>query len=253
MNRPNPYAILSGVDRASSKQQEPLIHLTGVEKVYRLGKVRVPALRGLDLTVDRGEFVAIMGPSGSGKSTLMHLIGCLDRPSSGTILVNGLEVSRLGERERAEIRGQQIGFVFQSFNLIPTLTALENVALPLVFQGVGQEEREWRAGTLLGKVDLAARIDHRPTELSGGEQQRVAIARALVNDPRIVLADEPTGEIDSEAGQAIMRLLRRLNQEGGKTVVLVTHDPMAAKFADRIVHIRDGQVVEMKERLPYGC
>ena len=220
-----------------------LIELRDVWKTYQMGKVEVHALRGVSLTLEEGEFLAVMGPSGSGKSTLMHLMGCLDLPTQGQVLFEGTDVSRLKSRELAEIRGRKLGFVFQTFNLVHTLTALENVELPMIFQGVPRGQRRARAEELLARVGLGDRLNHRPSELSGGEQQRAAIARALANDPRIILCDEPTGNLDSAAGTKVLELLKSLNEEG-RTVVLVTHDPEAAEYARRKVHLRDGQVAE---------
>lgn len=220
-----------------------LIELRDVWKTYRMGKVEVHALRGVSLALADGEFLAVMGPSGSGKSTLMHLMGCLDLPSRGQVLFAGTDISHLRSKELAEIRGRRLGFIFQTFNLVHTLTALENVELPMIFQGAPRGQRGARARELLGRVGLADRVHHRPSELSGGEQQRAAIARALANDPNIILCDEPTGNLDSAAGMAILELLKKLNEEG-RTVVLVTHDPEAAGYAKRRVHLRDGQVVE---------
>ncbi|MGQ9477723.1 MAG: ABC transporter ATP-binding protein [Candidatus Bipolaricaulia bacterium] len=220
-----------------------LIELHEVWKTYRLGKVEVHALRGVSLSLEEGEFLAVMGPSGSGKSTLMHLMGCLDLPTSGTILFAGADISGLKSAELAEIRGRQIGFVFQTFNLVHTLTALENVELPMVFQGSVRSTRRARAAELLERVGLADRLHHRPSELSGGEQQRVAIARALANDPKLILCDEPTGNLDSVAGEKILETLKGLNEEG-RTVVLVTHNPEAAAYAKRRVQLRNGQMVE---------
>lgn len=220
-----------------------MIYLKNVQKVYPMGEVNVPALRGIDLTIQPGEFVAIMGPSGSGKSTLMHLLGCLDLPSDGVVQLDGHDVSKLDEDTLAQIRGKKIGFVFQTFNLIPTLTAVENVELPLFFQGVPRVERRARAIELLRKVGLEGRAHHKPSQLSGGERQRVAIARALANDPEIILADEPTGNLDSESGRAILDLLAQLHREG-KTIILVTHNPEAAAYAQRILRIKDGRLVE---------
>jgi putative ABC transport system ATP-binding protein len=220
-----------------------MIELKNVHKVYPMGEVSVPALRGINLTIHPGEFVAIMGPSGSGKSTLMHLLGCLDLPSDGVVQLDGKDITQLDEDTLAQIRGKKIGFVFQTFNLIPTLTAQENVELPLFFQGVPREERHARAAELLRKVGLDGRLHHKPAQLSGGERQRVAIARALANDPEIILADEPTGNLDSESGEAILDLLAQLHREG-KTIILVTHNPEAAAYAQRIVRIRDGRLVE---------
>lgn len=220
-----------------------MIRLKNARKVYPMGEVNVPALRGIDLTIRPGEFVAIMGPSGSGKSTLMHLLGCLDLPSDGVVQLDGHDVTKLDEDTLAQIRGKKIGFVFQTFNLIPTLTAVENVELPLFFQSVPRAERRARAIELLRKVGLEGRAHHKPAQLSGGERQRVAIARALANDPEIILADEPTGNLDSESGQAILDLLAQLHREG-KTIILVTHNPEAAAYAQRIVRIKDGRLVE---------
>jgi putative ABC transport system ATP-binding protein len=220
-----------------------MIQLKNVQKVYPMGEVGVPALRGIDLTIQPGEFVAIMGPSGSGKSTLLHLLGCLDLPDDGIVQLGGHDVTKLDEDTLAQIRGKKIGFVFQTFNLIPTLTALENVELPLFFQGVSRAERRVRAAELLSKVGLDGRMHHKPSQLSGGERQRVAIARALANNPEIILADEPTGNLDSESGEAILDLLAQLHREG-KTIILVTHNPEAAAYAQRILRIRDGRLVE---------
>lgn len=220
-----------------------MIELKNAHKIYPMGEISVQALRGLDLTIKPGEFVAIMGPSGSGKSTLMHLLGCLDLPSNGIVQLDGKDVTKLDEDTLAQIRGKKIGFVFQTFNLIPTLTAQENVDLPLFFQGVPRKERSARAVELLQKVGLNGRIQHKPSQLSGGERQRVAIARALANDPEIILADEPTGNLDSESGEAILKLLAQLNREG-KTIILVTHNPEAAAYAHRIVRIKDGRLLE---------
>ncbi len=220
-----------------------MIELKNAHKIYPMGEISVQALRGLDLTIKPGEFVAIMGPSGSGKSTLMHLLGCLDLPSNGLVQLDGRDVTKLDEDTLAQIRGKKIGFVFQTFNLIPTLTAQENVELPLFFQGVPRKERSARAVELLQKVGLRDRIQHKPSQLSGGERQRVAIARALANDPEIILADEPTGNLDSESGEAILKLLAQLNREG-KTIILVTHNPEAAAYAHRIVRIKDGRLLE---------
>jgi putative ABC transport system ATP-binding protein len=202
----------------------------------------VDALRGVDLTIARGEFVALVGPSGSGKSTVLNLIGGLDRPTSGQVWINGTELSTSDERTLTRHRRQHVGFVFQTFNLLPRLTAEENVALPLMFSGVPEKERRGRARVLLEQVGLGPRLTHRPTQLSGGEQQRVAIARALIGQPALLLADEPTGNLDTVTGAEIMALLKELNQEQGLTLLAVTHDPEVAAFADRIVKLRDGQV-----------
>jgi len=219
-----------------------LLEVRGVTKEYELGKTIVHALRGLDLEIERGEIVAIMGPSGSGKSTLMHILGALDRPTDGQAAVDGTDIRTLREPQLVTLRGQRIGFVFQTFNLIQTLTAVRNVELPMIFQGVQRSERHARARRLLERVGLGDRIRHKPNELSGGERQRVAIARALANDPEIILADEPTGNLDTETGESILSLLKDLNANEGKTIILVTHDPDAAAIAGRIVRLRDGCV-----------
>jgi len=219
-----------------------LLKMQGITKEYKLGKTMVRALRGLDMEIASGETVAIMGPSGSGKSTLMHILGALDTPTSGTATIDGADLQRLKESQLVTLRGKKVGFVFQTFNLVQTLSALQNVELPMIFQGVSKSERKRRAKELLGRVGLADRIRHKPTELSGGERQRVAVARALANDPEIILADEPTGNLDTESGSAILALLKELSVNEGKTVILVTHDPEAAEIADRIVKLRDGCV-----------
>ena len=210
-------------------------------KTYVMGDEEIHALRGLSINIERGEYVAIMGPSGSGKSTLMNLIGCLDTPTKGSYLLNGKEVASMNDDELARIRNEEIGFVFQTFNLLPRATALHNVELPLVYAGVTGKLRQERAKLALEKVELMSRATHRPNELSGGQRQRVAIARALVNDPSILLADEPTGNLDSKTGNEIMGVFERLHG-GGNTIVLVTHEADIAAYAHRSIHIRDGQV-----------
>jgi putative ABC transport system ATP-binding protein len=220
-----------------------MIEMRDIRKVYATGRVQVEALKGVDLDVDRGEFVAVVGPSGSGKSTLMNLLGCLDTPTSGLYRLSGETVGGLDRNRLAEIRNRHVGFVFQNFNLLPYATALENVELPLLFGGVPGKERRERARTMLAKVDLADRMDHRPSELSGGQMQRVAIARALVNRPTMILADEPTGNLDSASGKGIVGLFEELNATG-QTVVMITHDPSIASIASRVVQIRDGEIVE---------
>jgi putative ABC transport system ATP-binding protein len=218
-----------------------LIETRDLWKTYVMGTEEIHALRGVSIQIERGEYVAIMGPSGSGKSTLMNLIGCLDTPTKGTYLLNGKEVSTMNDNELARIRNEEIGFVFQTFNLLPRATALHNVELPLVYAGIAKKDRLDRARAALEKVELTSRMHHRPNELSGGQRQRVAIARALVNNPSILLADEPTGNLDSKTGAEIMALFARLHQTGN-TLVLVTHEADVAAFAHRTIHIRDGQV-----------
>jgi putative ABC transport system ATP-binding protein len=223
-----------------------LLQLEGVTKTYRMGDVEVPALRGVDLCVERGDLVAIMGPSGSGKSTLMNLLGCLDRPTSGRFLVDGQDVSRKDRAALAEVRNRTLGFVFQSFNLLPRTSAEENVKLPLVYAGVPSRERRERARRALARVGLSDRRGHHPSQLSGGQQQRVAIARALVNEPLVVLADEPTGNLDSRTSEEVMALFQELQGEG-ITIVLVTHEPDVAAWASRALLVRDGRI-ERDER-----
>jgi putative ABC transport system ATP-binding protein len=223
--------------------ENEIIRMEGLWKVYDTGKVKVEALRGIDLTVAKGEFVAVVGPSGSGKSTLMNLIGCLDTPTSGEYLLAGETVSGLDRDRLADIRNRRVGFVFQNFNLLPQLTAFENVEMPLLFGGVAKAERRDRVTELLKRVNLEDRMDHRPTELSGGQMQRVAIARALSMNPDLVLADEPTGNLDTSSGSDIMTLFEELSHQG-RTLVVVTHDMALARRAGRVVEIRDGLVVK---------
>ena len=219
----------------------PMIETQDLWKTYEMGEEQVHALRGVSIIIERGEYVAIMGPSGSGKSTLMNLIGCLDTPSKGSYLLNGKQVSQMNDDELARIRNEEIGFVFQTFNLLPRATALHNVELPLIYAGISSKVRLERANQALSKVELSDRKNHRPNELSGGQRQRVAIARALVNNPSILLADEPTGNLDSKTGVEIMGLFARLH-EAGNTIILVTHEADIAAHAHRVIYVRDGQV-----------
>jgi putative ABC transport system ATP-binding protein len=221
-----------------------IIKLENVWKTYKMGDVEVNALRGMNFSVRHGEFVVLMGPSGSGKSTAINMIGCLDVPTKGDIYLEHRNIAHLSESSLAQIRGKKIGFIFQQFNLIPTLTAKENIMLPMVFQGIASHKRTLRAEKLLELVDLSDRMDHKPTELSGGQQQRVAIARALANDPEVVIADEPTGNLDSKTGDLIIRLLRDLHIKENKTIVMVTHDAHVAKYAERIEHLKDGIIIK---------
>ncbi|MFI9555887.1 ABC transporter ATP-binding protein [Nonomuraea endophytica] len=228
---------------------DPALEAVDLTRRYQLEGVSVEALRGVTLRIDQGEFAAIIGPSGSGKSTLMHLLGCLDRPSSGQLRVNGVEMSGLSDTELAELRNRTIGFVFQSFHLLARTSALENVALPLVYRGMGKAERRERARAALEAVGLAHRLDHRPSQMSGGEQQRVAIARALVGEPTVLLADEPTGNLDTRNGAEVMAMLDRLNSDSGVAIVLVTHEPEIAAHARRQIHVRDG-LIELDTTTP---
>lgn len=220
-----------------------MITMQNITKSYQMGTQAVHALRGVDLTISEGEFVAIMGPSGSGKSTLMNIIGCLDVPTAGTYTLDGIDVSHMSDDEQARVRNQRVGFVFQQFNLLARTPALKQVALPLLYAGVGRRERDERARAALEAVGLGDRLDHKPDELSGGQQQRVAIARALVTEPAIILADEPTGNLDTQVGKEIMDIFKRLRQEKGITLVIITHDPEVAAQAERTIWIRDGLVV----------
>lgn len=228
-------------------KEEWLIETIGLTRVYGKGEAAVHALRGIDLRVRRGEFLAVMGPSGSGKSTLMNILGCLDRPTSGTYILDGQDVSHLNRNELARIRNEKIGFIFQSYNLLPRLTALRNVTLPLLYNTPPVREREQveRATEMLARVGLSERLHHRPNELSGGQQQRVAIARALINAPQLILADEPTGNLDTRSGAEIMEILHQLHAQG-VTIILVTHDPSISAHAERVIHLLDGRIVEEK-------
>lgn len=225
-----------------------LIRVRGLHKVYTIGDIEVPALRGIDLDIQRGEFVAVMGPSGSGKSTFMNILGCLDQPTSGTYLLEGQEVGSLLPDELAHIRNRRIGFVFQSFNLLPRTSALENVEVPMMYNGLRGGERHQRALGALSSVGLEDRLHHLPNQLSGGQQQRVAVARALVNRPSLILADEPTGNLDSRTSAEIMELFQRLNAREGLTVVLVTHEADIASYAKRQIHFRDGLVISDEKK-----
>ncbi|CAN5626385.1 ABC transporter ATP-binding protein [soil metagenome] len=230
--------------------QDAVISVRELTKVYQMGDMEVRALRGISLDIWRGEMVAIMGPSGSGKSTLMNMIGCLDVPTAGTYYLDGVDVSKLNDDELAEIRCRKIGFVFQSFNLLPRTTALANVELPLIYGGVSGRQRRQRAEEVLKLVGLGDRLDHKPNELSGGQQQRVAIARALGNHPAMILADEPTGNLDTKTSIEIMELFQRLNQEQGITIVFVTHNPETAEYCERVIHFRDGLIARDERQRP---
>jgi len=230
--------------------RKPIIYLKNICKNYKMGQTNVRALCNVDLAIYKGEFVAIQGPSGSGKSTMVNMVGCLDTPSMGKIFLDGYDISKMSESELAQVRGKKIGFVFQNFNLIGTLTAFENVMLPMTFQGVPYEDRAERAEKLLSAFGLSNRMNHKPTQLSGGEQQRVAIARALANDPEVLLADEPTGNLDSKAGMEVMGFLQQLHKQG-KTIVMVTHDDKLANYAERIIYLKDGRVVKSKINKQY--
>ncbi len=225
-----------------------IIKLENVWKIYKMGDVDVKALRGIDLSIKEGEFVSIMGPSGSGKSTCVNMVGCLDVPSKGRIFLDNHNIAHLSESELAQIRGRKIGFIFQQFNLIATLSAIENVMLPMVFQGYSQEDRVKRGKELLALVELQDRIHHKPTELSGGQQQRVAIARALANDPEVILADEPTGNLDTVTGKNVIDFLTKLHRKEGKTIIMVTHDSYVAKTADRVEYLKDGKIIKTKHK-----
>lgn len=223
--------------------EQPVIKLENVWKIYQFDHLELPVLKNISLDIIPGSFVVILGPSGSGKSTLLNMLGCLDLPSKGMVLLDGKDIATMSENELAQARGKKIGFVFQQFNLLQNLNALENVALPMIFQGKPDAERKERARSLLSSLGLAERILHRPGELSGGEQQRIAIARALSNDPEIIVADEPTGNLDSATGKKIMEILMDLHKQQKKTIVVVTHDPTIADYSNQVVHIKDGEIV----------
>ena len=226
---------------------QPVISLKNVWKIYDMGETKVNALQGVSLDIKEGEFVAVIGPSGSGKSTMMHIVGCLDVPSKGTVSLRGKNIATLAESSLAQTRGKSIGFIFQQFNLLPMLTAAENVALPMVFQGIDRQQQLAKAKQLLTRLGLGDRMHHRPTELSGGQRQRVAIARSLANDPKVILADEPTGNLDSKTGKEVMNILADLHEKEGKTIILVTHDIDLVKHAERTVHLKDGQIEKMEK------
>jgi putative ABC transport system ATP-binding protein len=245
--RPRPEGSASG--GATPSAPRPLIELRGIVRTYLMGDNVVQALRGIDLTIEPGSSIAVMGASGSGKSTLMNLMGCLDQPTAGSYHLNGKDVSRLSRAELAEVRGRMIGFVFQSFNLLSRTSALENVELPLLYQGLSSRERRKRAGAALERVGLSGRADHHPSQLSGGQQQRVAIARALVGQAPVIMADEPTGNLDSKTAYEVMAILQGLVSEG-KTVILVTHEADIAAYASRVVTLRDGLIIDDKKQTP---
>ncbi|WP_321419397.1 ABC transporter ATP-binding protein [uncultured Methanomethylovorans sp.] len=229
--------------------QDPIVQLTSVKKIYKLGTSRIHALNGVDLSIEKGDFVTIMGSSGSGKSTMLNLIGCLDQPTEGTVKINGTDLSLLNDDQLTEIRRNNIGFIFQQFNLIPTLTAIENVEMPMIFARIPEKERSQRAMEFLRRANLGPEFaEHKPSELSGGQQQRVAIARALANSPPILLADEPTGNLDTKTGNSVMELLRELNSQG-TTVIVVTHDPKIASYANTNIVLRDGEIIEASEEV----
>ena len=226
---------------AAADDRQPVIELRGVEKHYQMGSVLVKALRGVDLKIFPGDYISILGPSGGGKSTMLNILGCLDQPSVGTYLLNGMDVSNLSDDDLSRVRGKELGFIFQSYNLIQQLSVVENIEVPLYYQGIAEKESREIATELATKVGLGKRLDHRPTELSGGQQQRVAIARALSNDPAVILADEATGNLDSKSGGGILEIFDQLNADG-KTLVMITHDEGMADRAPRVIRLRDGEI-----------
>ena len=232
---------------SNSSSDDIVVECRNLRKSYILGEIRVDALRGINMKINRGEMISIMGPSGCGKTTLLNIIGSLDNPSSGQVLLEGSDISRATEQQLTDIRRKSVGFIFQFYNLLPVLTAVENVELPMLIAGIPKKERVQRANELLEKVDLLRRKDHKPDELSGGERQRVAIARSLANRPTILLADEPTGDLDTESGQAVLSLLKEVNETENQTVIMVTHDSNIAKQANRIFHIKDGMVSSVEK------
>ena len=238
----------TAVVEAPETETQNIVRTRGVKKIYQMGKLSLEALRGIDMEVKRGEYISIMGPSGSGKSTLFNMIGALDRPAKGSVLVNGIDMGSLSQAQIAYHRCHNIGYIFQTFNLIPVMTALENVSLPMVFSGIEKSEYEEKAAYKLELVKLQDRLDHKPFELSGGQQQRVAIARAMANDPDLILADEPTGNLDLRTGQEIIELLKQLQVENGVTIVTNTHDHKMLGVSDRVVDLRDGQVDRVRKR-----
>ena len=240
--------LVSDKPAKETSSDKVIIRMRDVWKTYYMGDVSLDVLRGINLDIYRQEFIAILGPSGSGKSTLMNQVGLLDVPTKGKITIDDVDISTLSESELAQLRGRKIGFVFQQFNLIQTLTALENVMLPMVFQGVPEKERIQRATKLLEMVGLGDRMSHRPNELSGGQQQRVAIARSLINDPEIILADEPTGNLDTKSGEQVMQMLMDLHQKEKKTIILITHDFAKVKHTDRVVYLKDGEIEKIEKK-----
>ncbi|MFA6530314.1 MAG: ABC transporter ATP-binding protein [Candidatus Micrarchaeia archaeon] len=239
----NPHPIAHSTAKSASKCETDTLHLENVDKVYTVGGEKFYALDSLNLSVKKCDFSSLLGPSGSGKSTLLHIIGLLDRPSGGRVMIDGIDTSKMSPNERARIRGKKVGFVFQSFNLIPSLTSIENVKLPLVISGVGEPERTAKAKKILAQLGMADRLNHYPNQLSGGQKQRVAIARALVNDPEIILADEPTGNLDSKSGKEVLEILKKLHEEG-RTIIIITHDESITKLTKKTLRIRDGKLIE---------